>query len=45
MEKDILCMLDHPFLPTLYAEFEVSHYFCLVMRFCLNGDLYVARQR
>ena len=45
MEKEILCMLDHPFLPTLYAEFEASHYSCLVMEFCPGGDLYAARQR
>ncbi|KAF2317973.1 hypothetical protein GH714_041297 [Hevea brasiliensis] len=31
MEKEILGLLDHLFLPTLYAEFEASHYSCLVM--------------
>lgn len=45
MEKEILALLDHPFLPTLYAEFEASHYSCLVMEFCPGGDLYAARQR
>ncbi|MBA0657679.1 hypothetical protein Goklo_009952 [Gossypium klotzschianum] len=45
MEKEILGMLDHPFVPTLYAEFEASHYSCLVMEYCPGGDLYVARQR
>ncbi|KAI4335765.1 hypothetical protein L6164_014376 [Bauhinia variegata] len=45
MEKEILGMLDHPFLPTLYAEFDASHYSCLVMEFCPGGDLYAARQR
>ncbi|BFG40048.1 hypothetical protein CerSpe_263220 [Prunus speciosa] len=45
MEKEILDMLDHPFLPTLYAEFDASHYSCLVMEFCPGGDLYAARQR
>lgn len=45
MEKEILGMLDHPFLPTLYAEFEASHYSCLVMEFCPGGDLYAARLR
>lgn len=45
MEKEILKVLDHPFLPTLYAEFEASHYSCLVMEFCSGGDLYAARQR
>ncbi|KAL5547966.1 hypothetical protein UlMin_003197 [Ulmus minor] len=45
MEKEILAMLDHPFLPTLYAEFEASHYSCFVMEFCPGGDLYSSRQR
>ncbi|KAJ9163134.1 hypothetical protein P3X46_022836 [Hevea brasiliensis] len=45
MEKEILGLLDHPFLPTLYAEFEASHYSCLVMEYCPGGDLYAARQR
>lgn len=45
MEKHILAGLDHPFLPTLYADFEASHYSCLVMEFCPGGDLYAARQR
>ncbi|KAE8675890.1 Protein kinase PINOID 2 [Hibiscus syriacus] len=45
MEKEILSMLDHPFVPTMYADFEASHYSCLVMEYCPGGDLYVARQR
>ncbi|KAK9071326.1 hypothetical protein SSX86_009894 [Deinandra increscens subsp. villosa] len=45
MEKEILAGLDHPFLPTLYAEFDASHYSCLVMEFCPGGDLHAARQR
>ncbi|KAF9613265.1 hypothetical protein IFM89_006764 [Coptis chinensis] len=45
MEKEILTMLDHPFLPTLYAEFDASHYSCLVMEFCPGGDLHAVRQR
>ncbi|XP_059638016.1 protein kinase PINOID 2 [Cornus florida] len=45
MEKEILGMLDHPFLPTLYAEFDASHYSCLVMEFCPGGDLHATRQR
>ncbi|XP_024980085.1 protein kinase PINOID 2 [Cynara cardunculus var. scolymus] len=45
MEKEILGGLDHPFLPTLYAEFDASHYSCLVMEFCPGGDLHAARQR
>ncbi|WVZ72506.1 hypothetical protein U9M48_020954 [Paspalum notatum var. saurae] len=45
VEREILRTLDHPFLPTLYADFEASHYACLVMEFCPGGDLHVARQR
>lgn len=45
MEKEILGIIDHPFLPTLYAQFEASHYSCLVMEYCPGGDLHAARQR
>ncbi|XP_010244530.1 PREDICTED: protein kinase PINOID-like [Nelumbo nucifera] len=44
-EKRILKMLDHPFLPTLYAEFEASHYTCVVMEFCSGGDLHTLRHK
>ncbi|KAK8936865.1 Protein kinase PINOID 2 [Platanthera zijinensis] len=44
-EKEILRLLDHPFLPTLYADFDESHYSFLVMEFCPGGDLHVSRQR
>ncbi|KAL7143522.1 hypothetical protein ABFS83_08G196500 [Erythranthe nasuta] len=39
-EAEILSALDHPFLPTLYAHIEVSHYTCLLMDYCPNGDLH-----
>lgn len=39
-EADILSGLDHPFLPTLYAHLEASHYTCLLIDFCPNGDLH-----
>ncbi|KAJ8528319.1 hypothetical protein K7X08_022011 [Anisodus acutangulus] len=45
MEKEILEIIDHPFLPTLYAQFEASHYSCLVMEYCPGGDLHALRQR
>lgn len=45
MEKKILKMLDHPFLPTLYAEFEASHFSCIVMEFCAGGDLHSLRHK
>lgn len=44
-EKQILSTLDHPFLPTLYAHFEASHYSCLVIDYCAGGDLHSLRLR
>jgi protein-serine/threonine kinase len=40
MEAQILSMLDHPFLPTLYAHLHVSHYACLLIDYCPGGDLH-----
>ncbi|XP_015888347.3 serine/threonine-protein kinase WAG1 [Ziziphus jujuba] len=40
MESHILSMLDHPFLPTLYAHIDVSHYICLLIDYCPGGDLH-----
>ncbi|KAL9322053.1 hypothetical protein ACSQ67_010106 [Phaseolus vulgaris] len=39
-EAEILQALDHPFLPTLYARIDVSHYTCLLMDYCPAGDLH-----
>ncbi|RWW15919.1 hypothetical protein GW17_00020230 [Ensete ventricosum] len=45
-EKRILRILDHPFLPTLYADFDASpHYSCVVMEYCSGGDLHALRHR
>ncbi|KAK9085891.1 hypothetical protein Sjap_026302 [Stephania japonica] len=44
-EKRILKMLDHPFLPTLYTDFEASHFSCVVMEFCSAGDLHSLRHK
>ncbi|PIN05443.1 putative serine/threonine protein kinase [Handroanthus impetiginosus] len=44
-EKDILSLLDHPFLPTLYSHFETEKFSCLLMEFCSGGDLHLLRQR
>ncbi|XP_047310163.1 serine/threonine-protein kinase D6PK-like [Impatiens glandulifera] len=43
-EREILQMLDHPFLPTLYTHFESDKFSCLVMEFCPGGDLHTLRQ-
>ncbi|KAK4746092.1 hypothetical protein SAY87_012404 [Trapa incisa] len=45
MEAEILSMLDHPFLPTLYAHFTASHYTCLLIDYCSGGDLHSLLRR
>lgn len=44
-EREILEMLEHPFLPTLYAAVENGRWLCLLTEFCPGGDLHVLRQR
>lgn len=44
-EREILQLLDHPFLPTLYTNFETDRFSCLVMEYCPGGDLHTLRQR
>ncbi|CAA2964598.1 serine threonine- kinase RHS3-like [Olea europaea subsp. europaea] len=44
-EREILGLLDHPFLPTLYSYFETEKFYCLVMEFCSGGNLHTLRQK
>ncbi|KAG0494163.1 hypothetical protein HPP92_005157 [Vanilla planifolia] len=44
-EKEILEMLEHPFLPRLYCCAESEKFACLLTEFCPGGDLHVLRQR
>lgn len=44
-EREILELLDHPFLPTLYATIDATKWLCLLTEFCPGGDLHVLRQR
>jgi serine/threonine protein kinase len=44
-EREILQMLDHPFLPTLYSYINTDKLTCLVMEYCPGGDLHVLRQK
>ncbi|XP_068664307.1 serine/threonine-protein kinase D6PKL2-like [Aristolochia californica] len=44
-EREILEMVDHPFLPKLYASLESGRWSCLLTEFCPGGDLHVLRQR
>ncbi|KAH7856158.1 hypothetical protein Vadar_033401 [Vaccinium darrowii] len=44
-ERGILELLDHPFLPTLYATLDSPRWCCLLTEFCPGGDLHVLRER
>ncbi|KAK8596146.1 hypothetical protein V6N13_000796 [Hibiscus sabdariffa] len=44
-EVEILKLLDHPFLPSLYAAIDSPRWLCLLTEFCPGGDLHVLRQR
>ena len=45
MEVEVLEMVDHPILPTLYAHLETECFCFLVMDFCAGGDLHALRHR
>nr|AML78000.1 putative LOV domain-containing protein [Viola canadensis] len=40
-EREILDMLDHPFLPALYASFQTKTHICLITDYCPGGELFV----
>ncbi|CAH1454719.1 unnamed protein product [Lactuca virosa] len=40
IEKEIIGLLDHPFLPTLYTSFETATHVCLITYFCPGGELF-----
>nr|AML79550.1 putative LOV domain-containing protein [Annona muricata] len=40
MEREIISLLDHPFLPTLYTSFQTSTHVCLITDFCHGGELF-----
>ncbi|KMZ72402.1 Protein kinase like protein [Zostera marina] len=44
-EKEILEMLDHPFLPKLLGFIENERLLCLLMEFCSGGDLHTVHRR
>ncbi|KAG6630708.1 serine/threonine-protein kinase D6PK-like [Carya illinoinensis] len=44
IEREILEILDHPFLPRLYATLDSPRWSCLLTEFCPGGDLHVIRQ-
>ncbi|MCO5574525.1 hypothetical protein L7F22_028310 [Adiantum nelumboides] len=45
IEREILELVDHPFLPTLYAHFEMGKFTCLLMEYCPSGDLHALIHR
>nr|AML77252.1 putative LOV domain-containing protein [Berberidopsis beckleri] len=40
IEREIISLLDHPFLPTLYTSFETPTHVCLITDFCPGGELF-----
>ncbi|XP_057419673.1 phototropin-2 isoform X2 [Lotus japonicus] len=40
VEREIISLLDHPFLPTLYTSFQTSTHVCLITDFCAGGELF-----
>ncbi|XP_066330149.1 serine/threonine-protein kinase RHS3-like [Miscanthus floridulus] len=44
-EREILGLLDHPFLPTLYSHFQTDKFCCLLMEYCCGGNLHSLRQK
>lgn len=40
-EREILDLLDHPFLPALYASFQTKTHICLITDYCPGGELFV----
>nr|AML78441.1 putative LOV domain-containing protein [Frisvollia varia] len=44
-ERQILDLVDHPFLPTLYASFQTATHVCLITDFCPGGELFLVLER
>ncbi|XP_021716254.1 phototropin-1-like isoform X1 [Chenopodium quinoa] len=44
-EREILDMLDHPFLPALYASFQTKTHVCLITDYCPGGELFLLLDR
>ncbi|KAK8916831.1 Phototropin-2 [Platanthera zijinensis] len=40
MERKIISLLDHPFLPTLYSSFQTTTHVCLITDFFPGGELF-----
>ncbi|CAN1145674.1 PHOT1 [Linum perenne] len=44
-EREILEMLDHPFLPALYASFQTKTHICLITDYYAGGELFLLLDR
>ncbi|XP_012571392.1 phototropin-1 isoform X2 [Cicer arietinum] len=44
-EREILDMLDHPFLPALYASFQTKTHVCLITDYYPGGELFMLLER
>nr|AML77939.1 putative LOV domain-containing protein [Tropaeolum peregrinum] len=44
-EREILDMLDHPFLPALYASFQTKTHICLITDYFPGGELFMLLDR
>ncbi|GJS96883.1 putative LOV domain-containing protein [Tanacetum coccineum] len=44
-EREILDVLDHPFLPALYASFQTPTHVCLITDYCPGGELFMILDR
>nr|AML77214.1 putative LOV domain-containing protein [Syntrichia princeps] len=44
-ERQILDLMDHPFLPTLYASFQTATHVCLITDFCPGGELFLVLEK
>nr|AML79361.1 putative LOV domain-containing protein [Peperomia fraseri] len=44
-EREILDLLDHPFLPALYASFQTKTHICLITDYCPGGELFMLLDR
>nr|AML79168.1 putative LOV domain-containing protein [Dioon edule] len=45
VEREILAMMDHPFLPALYASFQTKTHICLITDYCPGGELFLLLDR
>nr|AML79020.1 putative LOV domain-containing protein [Sinapis alba] len=44
-EREILDLLDHPFLPALYASFQTKTHICLITDYYPGGELFMLLDR